>query len=320
MLEENGLELARRIISDIADIRIVFITSCKEYALEAFALRAFDYIVKPVSRERLKHTISNALNRRSFLSPAMDKGDSARLTIHCLGRMEIRYMDREIVQLKSSKSTELLAYLLINRSKFISKWSIMEDVFRGMPPKNAETYLNTTTYKLRKALEPYGMRSAIISGNESYRIEFKNIFIDFIDFENRVNNIFSINESNIEYAFKAEKLFEGELFGDKDYCWSLHEKEKLLEVYSSFAKKLVRYLFEKSNITESLRVLKKLICINELDEEVNCFLMRVYAAKRDRNSLIKQYKRYVNMLKRELGVAPEKMTTDLYKALIKSFE
>jgi len=36
-------------------------------------------------------------------------------------------------------------------------------MIRGMPPQNAETYLNTTVYKLRKALEPHGMKLAIIS-------------------------------------------------------------------------------------------------------------------------------------------------------------
>lgn len=53
------------------------------------------------------------------------------------------------------------------QGRLVSKWKIMEDVFSGMAQSNAETYLNTTVYKLRKALEPHGMKSAIISAEEA---------------------------------------------------------------------------------------------------------------------------------------------------------
>lgn len=317
---ESGLDLARRIISELEKIDIVFLTSHKEYALEAFDVYAVDYIVKPVFQERLEHTIKRSMERHVFPLPYSYAGVSAKLSVYCLGGLNIRGADGGRVQVNSSKSLELLVYLLLNKGEFVSKWRIMEDIFSEMSPHNAETYLNTTIYKLRKALVHHEMKAAVISTKEGYRIDIKDIYIDFIDFYNRVNALCIINESNLEDAIKTEKIFVGQLFGDKGYHWSLSAMERLSEVHWDFAKKLGSYLLKNNDLNISLQILKKMAIKNELDEEVNCLLMGVYAAKRDRISLIKQYNRYTKVLKRELQITPENNTAKLYGELRKSLE
>jgi len=320
MPDESGLDFARRTMSEFKKLDIVFLTSHREYALEAFDVHAIDYIVKPVSKERLEYTIKRIIERYIYALPDSYEGDSVKLSVYCLGRLDIRCLDQGIVRLNSSKSLELLAYLLLNKGEFVSKWRVLEDVFRGMPPQNAETYLNTAIYRLRKALEHHEMKAAVISFNEAYRIDIKDIYLDFIDFESRVNALCIINESNIEDAIKAEKLFVGQLFGDKGYHWSLPERERLCEVHRNFSKKLGSYLLENNSLTTSLQIFKNIAITDELDEELNCLLMRVHAAKGDRISLIKQYNRYTKVLRRELKVAPSNNTDKLYAGLLKSLQ
>ena len=50
----NGLEVARR-IGDRA--RVIFVTAYDEYAVDAFEAAAVDYLLKPVSRDRLAATV-----------------------------------------------------------------------------------------------------------------------------------------------------------------------------------------------------------------------------------------------------------------------
>jgi DNA-binding LytR/AlgR family response regulator len=50
----SGLEVAQKIVGRC---RIVFITAYDQYAVEAFESEAIDYLVKPVTRERLSKTI-----------------------------------------------------------------------------------------------------------------------------------------------------------------------------------------------------------------------------------------------------------------------
>lgn len=53
----KGIELAEKLRELKPDIYIVFITAHKEYSLEAFRLYAYDYILKPIDRERVINTI-----------------------------------------------------------------------------------------------------------------------------------------------------------------------------------------------------------------------------------------------------------------------
>lgn len=320
MPEENGLDFARRVSREVKDIAIFFLTAHKEYALEAFELHAFDYIVKPVSQEKLENSILIAKERLVFLQESNDSIRKPKLSINFLGSMEIWGTSNEMVHFTSTKSIELLSYLVIKKGRFASKWNIIDDVFGGMPPHNAETYLNTTIYKLRKALEPYDMKSAIVSGDESYRIEMKYIYADFMDFENRLTSHFNIHSYNQAEVLQIDKVFRGELFGDKDYYWSYAEKERITELYINFAKKTIEYLLESNLLTEALHIAKKIININEFDEEANCILMKIYSALRNRILLERQYQLYTEILERELGITPGNLVVKLYKELIKSFQ
>lgn len=320
MPDEDGLNLARRIASEYPDILLVFLTSYKEYALDAFDVHAFDYLVKPVSQERLENTIKRAMQKHVTIPQTPVQNNSFKLSVYCFGGMEIRDSKGELIKLYSSKSFELLAYLISNKGRFVSKWSVMEDVFSGMPLYNAETYLNTTVYKLRKALSSYEMNTSIISSNESYRVELKNIYVDYIDFENKINTLSVLNDKCIDEAVEAEKLYNGELFGDRGYSWSISEMERLSIAYLDLCKRIVRFFFKIKNYTYALQILKKIEYKNELDEEINCLLMELYTYKKDKLSLIRQYNKYAKVLKTELRVAPGRDMAILYATLIKSFD
>ena len=112
MPEENGLDFAKRVTSEIGDIAVSFLTAHKEYALEAFEVYAFDYIVKPISQVRLENSIQRA-RQRFIPNPARENVISPKLFVYCLGGMEVRSEDNKTVQFSSSKSSELLAYLLL---------------------------------------------------------------------------------------------------------------------------------------------------------------------------------------------------------------
>jgi DNA-binding NarL/FixJ family response regulator len=62
MPRENGLDFAKRLRKNGWIMKLVFVTSHKEYALPAFDVYAYDYIVKPISQERLRGTIDRALS------------------------------------------------------------------------------------------------------------------------------------------------------------------------------------------------------------------------------------------------------------------
>ena len=57
----DGLELAIRIKERHPDISIIFLTGYRKYAVDAFALHASGYLLKPVSMEQLQNEVDYAL-------------------------------------------------------------------------------------------------------------------------------------------------------------------------------------------------------------------------------------------------------------------
>ena len=57
----SGMETAREIRHFNTHTRIIFLTSSPEYALESYEVRAYDYILKPVTPERLNRLMNEVL-------------------------------------------------------------------------------------------------------------------------------------------------------------------------------------------------------------------------------------------------------------------
>ena len=61
MDEMNGIELARQIRAQDKDLLIVFQTTSREYAFDAFPIHPFDYLIKPYDERALTHTLKEAM-------------------------------------------------------------------------------------------------------------------------------------------------------------------------------------------------------------------------------------------------------------------
>jgi two-component system response regulator AlgR len=59
----DGMELARLLADAPSRISVVFITAYTEFAVDAFEIAAVDYLLKPVSEERLKRAIDRVRDR-----------------------------------------------------------------------------------------------------------------------------------------------------------------------------------------------------------------------------------------------------------------
>ena len=67
----NGIELAKKLRAADINMLIVFLTSSPEYAFEAFPVHPFDYLVKPVSPQRLDRMLDEACRLLSPEAPTV---------------------------------------------------------------------------------------------------------------------------------------------------------------------------------------------------------------------------------------------------------
>jgi two-component system LytT family response regulator len=318
MPNESGMLFAKRMADTHPNLHIAFVTSHKDYAMDAFDILALDYIVKPVSLERLEKTVKRAMAIHHFSEVARVDNEVQQVCIYCLGGLEVRSHKGGSVKWISKKSAELFGYLLLHRGRMVSRVRLTADIFGGMPQKNAEIYLNTTIYQLRKSIEPYSSKMTVKSNKEGYSMDISDVIIDFVEFEDKLKAFAVIDASNLEQAVAAERLFGGDLFGEKSYLWALNDMERFSRMYMAFAKKLALALLKyNEGDSTAVKLLLKLLARNELDEEVVRLLLRAYTAQQDKTSLTKQYGQYVKVLYKELGIRrPSKEMVDLYSSLL----
>lgn len=317
MPKESGLEFAERLRESGKLVRLVFVTSHKEYALSAFDVYAYDYMVKPVKQDRLHKTVQRALSEmRSEKNQMTQESSNSKVMFNCLGGMDIRSVQNVIVKWKTSKSAELFGYLLMHKGRLVSRARIIEDIFSEMPLKNAETYLNTTVYQLRKLLDTYGLKESLYSDSNHYALDLNQVRVDMLSFEEGCKQMVEVDETNIEQALELEQLYVGDLFGDRAFSWAWSEVERLWLMYTTFTHRLCRALLNRGDTQTAIRLLTKLTAHNELDEETIKLFMKALALQKNKEALMRQYLHYTETHNNELGIGPSQEVAGCYSQLL----
>jgi len=64
MPQHSGLEIKDFFKNDTIDFEIIFTTAYSEYAIQAFELSAIDYLLKPLSSEKLTHAVNKVVEKK----------------------------------------------------------------------------------------------------------------------------------------------------------------------------------------------------------------------------------------------------------------
>ena len=239
----TGIEFFSAIMDLLNYVKIVFVTAYEQYAIKAFEMNALDYLVKPVSPERLKKT----LIRMNITNNSTENQKEDKLILHCFGKLSIEINGIGINTGIRKKTEELLAYLIFYKGEFVSKEKIMDDLWPDSDKEKAANSLYVTFYNLKKIT--YDVCSFPI---ESYRGKMR-ICIDRIDcdiyqFENFVTKCRSIDINTLNEATEMAEKYNGILFEGNDYLWASLYQSKFDILYTDLLDKLIVYYSNECNI------------------------------------------------------------------------
>jgi DNA-binding NarL/FixJ family response regulator len=128
----NGLDAAEQLKTLHPHIKVIFLTQNREprFAVEAFRRQASGYLLKDSAASELSTAIREALNGKSYISPAIAKGMVAETSNpHDLPVRELSGREREVLQLlaEGKSMKEVAALLEISpRTVEFHKYRIME--------------------------------------------------------------------------------------------------------------------------------------------------------------------------------------------------
>ena len=159
----DGLALAARIKKVCPDIAIIFLTGYSEYAVEAFAMHASGYLLKPVSKERLADELAYAGQKKHIQR-------RSRIQVKTFGNFDI-LVDGEVVNFSRSRAKELLAYLVDRQGYSVTRAgafsALWEDAEYG---RSMQKQLDVVIRSLKDTLEKYGISEIFEMSKGSMRI------------------------------------------------------------------------------------------------------------------------------------------------------
>ena len=168
----TGLQLAARLKKVKPDIHIVFVTGFHKYAVDAFAMHATGYLLKPVSEE--------AINRELTFIYGEPKTKS-HIKVQTFGGFEF-FVDGQPVKFGRIKAKELLAYLIDHRGAAVTAGDICAALFEDADDKTAKGNLRVLLHELKKSLKNAGAAELLVKGHNSYAIAVEEIDCDFYRF------------------------------------------------------------------------------------------------------------------------------------------
>ena len=220
MPEKTGLELAEEILTVNPNILVVFATAFNQYAVEAFELNALDYILKPVSKERLAKTFARIANRRrpeEKTNARQIHGNS--IYIQCFSSFEV-LINGTAAPVSSAKARELLAFLVSRSGVAVSWEQITEALWYDIDYEKAHNNLHATVYRLRKWLTEQGIPQILECKRNRYRVIPDQFDCDLYEFEK------AELDGN---RTKMKLLYKGRFMEENGYQWA-YPKEAKIEI------------------------------------------------------------------------------------------
>lgn len=175
MGEINGIMTARELKKINPKINIIFETGYVEYAHDVIALHPSDYLLKPVTKEKIQQALDNLLY--------VPEIPSDRIVALTFGNFEL-FVDGKPVVFERAKSKELLAYLIDRKGRGASKREIAAILFEDAGyTRKLQNYITKIVSDMMKSLRAVGAEQMIIRSWNWYGVDITKFACDAYDYD-----------------------------------------------------------------------------------------------------------------------------------------
>ncbi|MEK5165609.1 BTAD domain-containing putative transcriptional regulator [Paenibacillus sp. FSL R5-0527] len=302
MPEIDGMKLSVLLQELDEEILLVFVTGYDSYAVQAFEVNALDYLLKPVTAQRVAKALNKAGKR------------SGRAAGAAASALEIKLFDgfqmygngdgssRDPIKLRSPKTAELFAFLVCQRTA--SREEIIDTLWSGLTPEKAWKNLNSTLYYIRKALDDAKIGSGIISGKNEIRIEGSALDCDLYEFERLLAEMRKAPERCLVLIERVKELYAGPLLKGKNYEWADEYARRLEKEFAEALEYAAKHCSKQGDSVQALHYYRGILELDALREDIVLEVIRTYIQLGRTNEALRQYRKLEEQLKQELGLRP----------------
>ncbi len=307
MPEVDGITLAERLLERKPDLIIAFITSWNTYAVQAFELNAIDYIMKPIKTERFERMVGRIKDKYESNQRLLSKN----LKIKSFGSLEVS-CGGVPVKWERSKAEELFAFLLMNHNKYVSKSTIVDNLWPNYEPSKVLQILQTSICRIRNVFA--GLRDIVTLSysNHSYCLSISNADCDLIQVEEIMSNYEYKEGQSIFKIEEAFLIYEKGFLEQQGYLWSSQKNEELRKKFILVINDIVQK-YSCDQREEQARFLKYLTILEPFNDEANYRLLLTYINYGHDNKALNHYLWLKSVLKEEYDAVPSETIDQLCK-------
>jgi DNA-binding SARP family transcriptional activator/TolB-like protein len=236
------------------------------------------------------------------------------LLIGLLGPLVIEGEDRQFGKVPR-KARALLAYMAAQGGRAVSRERLSDLLWPYQGSDQARHSLRNCLLELRKALAP--------AAGRHLATEFANCRLQAIDVDIEHFERLARSPSRAELLAAAE-LYRGEFLADfvidsePFQEWLAAERDRTLDLICSVLQRLTALQDEAGEHDAAIQSARRLAALDPLSEIGQRALIRAYAHAGRRPEALRQYRTCAEILKRELGVAPDAETQALANEIARS--
>ena len=242
------------------------------------------------------HNSSFAIHRSSF----------TMLQIYLFGPLRL-VLDGQWLSFSGlPKVGPMFVHLLLNQKLPISRDSLAFLLWPDVSEAEARANLRRHLYELRRILPPAPPDQPwVISTNSTVQWNPAGAsWVDVLEFQQLVA------QKALEQAIA---LYEGDFLPDLYEDWIIAERERLRELYFTALSQLMNLARQGGNHKQAMSYARHVLNLDPLREDVTREMVALRYETGDRPGAIQEYQRFVQLLKKELGVSPMPETVALYQ-------
>ena len=192
----GGIELARRLKESCPDINIIFAAEDSSYALEAFAIHASGYLLKPLCKKKVEEAFGNL--RIPVQHP------EEKLRVQCFGSFEIFYRGQP-VQFKRSLAKELFACLIDLKGASADTAQLCAILWEdSTEAEKNRHYFRNLVAELKRALRECHAENVFICRRNCFAVDLERVECDYYKFLEK--------DKAAIYSYRGEYM--------KQYSWA----------------------------------------------------------------------------------------------------
>lgn len=230
--------------------------------------------------------------------------------------------DQKPLEIRSAKLQLLLAYLVLQANRPIDRGELGRELWPQTSEASARRNLREYLYRARQLLADFMPGVEMIEAEEHF-VTFNpppTCWIDTVEFERLTGQANRLDSRQtpeiITLLQQAIDLYQGDLLSGLYEEWIISERERFHNLFIKNLAQLSRALQLNGQLARAIRLTRRLLEQDPLQEETHRQLMELYYLSDDRARALHQFQQLQQILADELDAAPLPETQALYQAIL----